>query len=81
MKKEERERDNKERNQENQFSGSDRDRGEYGFEYEFFITEPTSIIEKTSKIFKAEPEDRTKGEDTTDQSKTFFLPDFFTHEY
>jgi hypothetical protein len=81
MKKEEREQEKKERNQEDQFSGSDRDRGEYGFEYEFFITEQSSIVKKTSTILKPKPGNRTKGEDTTDQSTTFFLPDFFSHEY
>ena len=76
MKKEEKENKGKDRNQEDRFSHVDSD--EYGFEYDFFITENSSVIEKSSSKFQ--PMAQKKTEYPTDQSKTFFLPDFFSHE-
>jgi len=74
MKKEEKE--PKEKNQEDRFSSVDSD--EYGFEYDFFITKNSDVIEKSSNKFQ--PIAREKKEYDKDQSETFFLPDFFSHE-
>ncbi len=76
MKKEEREPREKEKNQEDRFSSVDSD--EYGFEYDFFITKNSNVIEKSSNKFQAIA--REKKEYDKDQSETFFLPDFFSHE-
>ncbi len=76
MKREEKEHKDKNRNQEDRFSSVDSD--EYGFEYDFFITENSRVMEKSSNKFK--PIAQKKTEYATDQSKTFFLPDFFSHE-
>jgi hypothetical protein len=76
MKKEEKEQKEKDRNQEDTLSSVDS--GEYGFEYDFFITENTKFIEESST--KVQPIAREKTEYAADQSKTFFLPDFFSHE-
>ena len=54
-----------------------RDSGEYGFEYEFFIIE-NNLMEKSSAKFQ--PIEQIKREYAIDQSETFFLPDFFSHE-
>jgi len=76
MKREEKEHKEKDENQEDRFSSVDSD--EYGFEYDFFITENSKVIEKSSTKFQ--PRAQKKTEYATDQSKTFFLPDFFSHE-
>jgi len=76
MKKEEKEHKEKDKNQEDRFSDVDSD--EYGFEYDFFITENSKVLEKSSTKFKPIAEE--KKEYAIDQSKTFFLPDFFSHE-
>jgi hypothetical protein len=76
MKKEEKEQKEKDKDQEDRFSSVDS--GEYGFEYDFFITDNIEFIEKSSTKFQ--PIAREKTEYATDQSKTFFLPDFFSHE-
>jgi hypothetical protein len=78
MKKEDRERDKNERNREGNFSGSEEEIGEYGFEYDFFISEKNTVIGKRETT--SQTQNLIKGEDSTDQSKTFFLPDFFSHE-
>lgn len=51
---------------------------EYGFEYDFFITPSNENIEKKLSVLK--PRKKEQEEATEDQSKTFFLPDFFIHE-
>jgi len=76
MKKEEKEQKDKEKNQENGFSSVDS--GEFGFEYDFFITENSRVTEKSSS--KLPPMAQGKKEYATDQSTTFFLPDFFSRE-
>jgi len=76
MKKEEKEHKEKDRNQEERFSSEDSD--EYGFEYDFFITDNSKVVEKSPTKFQ--PITPKKAEYATDQSKTFFLPDFFSHE-
>ena len=53
------------------------DSGEYGFEYEFFIIE-NNLMEKSST--KIQPIEQEKKEYAINQSETFFLPDFFSHE-
>jgi hypothetical protein len=63
--------------QEDSFSDTELSNGEYGFEYDFFITK-NSIFEK--KLSSVKHKKTEKGEDTQDQSKAFFLPDFFIHE-
>lgn len=75
MKKEE-ERKEKDRNQEDKVSGSDT--GEFGIEYDFFITEDTKTRENI--LYGSGAREPIKREDNTDQSKTFFLPDFFSDE-
>ena len=77
MKKEE-ERKEKDKNQEDKVSGSGSDIGEVGVEYEFFITEEAKVKEELSN--GVDPRETVKRENNTDQSKTFFLPDFFFHE-
>ncbi|MGZ3594280.1 MAG: hypothetical protein ACXU9G_01595 [Syntrophales bacterium] len=77
MKKEE-ERKEKDKNQEDKVSGSGSDLGEFGAEYEFFITEDHKAKEELSS--GVDPRETVRREDNTDQSKTFFLPDFFPHE-
>jgi hypothetical protein len=77
MKKEE-ERKEKGRNQEDEISRSGSDIGEFGIEYEFFITEDSKVKENISNGFR--PREPVKREDNRDQSKTFFLPDFFSDE-
>jgi hypothetical protein len=74
MKKEE-ERKEKDKNQEDKVSGSGSDIGEVGVEYEFFITEDAKAKEELSN--GVDPRETVKRENNTDQSKTFFLPDFF----
>lgn len=78
MKKEGKERKDKNINQEDGFADAEVGNDEYGFEYEFFITTNSKNVEK--KLPGPKPNRPKKGEDITDQSKTFFLPDFFIHE-
>ena len=77
MKKEE-ERKEKDRNREDEVSRSGSDLGEFGIEYEFFINEDSKFKENISNGFG--PSEPVKREDDRDQSKTFFLPDFFSDE-
>lgn len=78
MKKEEKGRRGKvKKKQDDTFSDTELSSDEYGFEYDFFITK-NNIIEK--KISSVKHKKKEKKEDTQDQSKAFFLPDFFTHE-
>ena len=80
MKKEEKRSLENGRNQEEELSDSETDIGEYGFEYDFFVTEKSSEREKISTPLKNVTQDRGKAQDSKDQSKTFFLPDFFSYE-
>ena len=59
-------------------SGSGADMGEFGIEYEFFITEDAKAKKELSN--GVDPGETVKREDDTDQTKTFFLPDFLSHE-
>jgi hypothetical protein len=78
MKKEEKGRRGKvKKKQEVTLSDTELSNDEYGFEYDFFITKNNIIERKISSVKHKRPE---KGEDTQDQSKAFFLPDFFTDE-
>lgn len=77
MKKGEKGRKDKIANQEDAFSDAELSNDEYGFEYDFFITTNKDIEKKFSSVKHNKPQ---KGEETQDQSKTFFLPDFFIHE-
>ncbi|MGO9137557.1 MAG: hypothetical protein ACLP9S_14675 [Syntrophales bacterium] len=77
MKKEE-ERKEKGKNWEERASGSGSDLGEFGTEYEFFITEDHKAKEEMSS--GVDPRETVRSEDHTDQSKAFFLPDFFPDE-
>ena len=52
--------------------------GEFGIEYEFFITEDAKAKKELSN--GVDPGETVKREDDTDQTKTFFLPDFLSHE-
>ena len=73
MKKEARRR-KKERNKEEKPSDSPSDLGEFGTEYEFFMTEVT----KGKETALNGPGGAVgRPEKPEDQSKTFFLPDFF----
>ncbi|HVO66826.1 MAG TPA: hypothetical protein VMT12_10110 [Syntrophales bacterium] len=75
MKKEEKEYREKVKNQEDRLLSADS--GEYGFEYEFFITE-NNVMEKSSTKFQ--PIVQEKKEYASDQTEIFFLPDFFSHD-
>ena len=75
MKKEEKGYREKEKNQEDRMLSADY--GEYGFEYEFFITE-NNVMEKSSTKFQ--PIVQEKKEYATDQIEEFFLPEFFSHD-
>ncbi|MCG6533099.1 MAG: hypothetical protein L7F78_00115 [Syntrophales bacterium LBB04] len=77
MKREE-ERKDKDKNQEDKLSGSVADIGEFGIEYEFFITEGAKAKEES--LSGVGPRETVKREDSKDQSKTFFLPDLFSDE-
>ena len=75
MKKEEKKRTSQSEDQEELLSNS-----EFGFVYDFFISESkkATIGKRADKLL---PQKRRKSEVTyKDQSVTFFLPDFFTHE-
>jgi hypothetical protein len=72
------ERKEKSRNQEDATSLSGSDIGEFGIEYEFFITEDTKVKENIANEFR--PREPVKRDDNRDQSKAFFLPDFFPEE-
>jgi hypothetical protein len=76
--KKEAERKEKGRNQEDEISNSGSDLGEFGLEYEFFITEDSRVKENISNTMR--PREPIKREENRDQSKTFFLPDFFSDE-
>lgn len=52
--------------------------GEFGFVYEFFMSEISGLEEELDKT-KAR-EERKKREDSFNQSQAFFLPDYFNHE-
>jgi hypothetical protein len=52
---------------------------EFGFVYEFFISDKKSGSIRKSTTKDKPQEKRTSGR-RTDQSVTFFLPDFFTNE-
>ena len=77
MKKEE-ERKEKVKNQEDEVSCSGSELGEFGIEYEFFITDDTKAKKELSN--GVDPRETVKREDHRDQSKTFFLPDFSLRE-
>jgi hypothetical protein len=66
------------RNQEDEISSSGSDLGEFGLEYEFFITEDSRVKDNISNPMR--PREPVKREENRDQSKTFFLPDFFSDE-
>jgi hypothetical protein len=70
MKKEE---ERKEKDQEDKVSGSEL--GEFGTEYEFFITDDARAKEESQNGI--DQRETKKRKDDRDQSKTFFLPDFF----
>ena len=76
--KKEAEHKEKGRNQEEEGSNSVYDLGEFGLEYEFFITEDSRVKENISN--RVRPREPIKREENRDQSKTFFLPDFFSNE-
>lgn len=77
MKKEE-ERKERDKNPEEKVSGSGSELGEFGTEYEFFITDDAMAREELPSV--VDPRETVKREDDRDQSKTFFLPDFFFDE-
>jgi len=67
-------------NQEDKVSDLEAELGEFGLEYEFFMTEGTKGKEKAAD--RAGPSEPAKREENNieDQSKTFFLPDVFSYE-
>ena len=77
MKKEEEGKD-KDKNQEDGVSGRGSDIGEFGMEYDFFITEDAKVKKELSN--GVDPRETARKENNTDQSKTFFLPDFFPRD-
>lgn len=80
MKKEEKRSKENGRNQEEELSDSEADNSEYGFEYDFFVTEKSSMVDEISTFKTNETQGGIKAQEDIDQSKTFFLPDFFLHE-
>ena len=78
MKKKEEE-SRKDKNQEEKVSDPASELGEFGLEYEFFMTEATRG--KENAVNGADlREPVIRKEDAEDQSKTFFLPDVFSCE-
>ena len=75
MEKEEKKQSSQSGDQEETLSHS-----EFGFVYEFFISEEkSSSIEKTTA--REQPQEKREDElKSGDQSVAFFLPDFFTDE-
>jgi hypothetical protein len=73
MKKEE---ERKEKDQEYKVSGSEL--GEFGTEYEFFITDDARAKEESQNGI--DHRETKKRKNDRDQSKTFFLPDFFPNK-
>lgn len=51
--------------------------GEYGFVYEFFVSEFVSLDEELRKVRFREEREKKRF---IDQSQRFFLPDFFDQE-
>jgi hypothetical protein len=80
MKKEEKRSKENGKNQEEELSDSETDNSEYGFEYDFFVTEKSSMMDKISTFKTNDTQNGIKAQKNIDQSKTFFLPDFFSHE-
>ena len=80
MKKEEKRSKENGRSQEEELSDSETDLGEYGFEYDFFITGKNLIIDIFLTLKTNETQSQIKTQESVDQSKTFFLPEFFSHE-
>lgn len=72
MKKEEK-RKEKDKNQEGKVSSSEL--GEFGTEYEFFISDEARAKEESPN--GVDQRETVRRESNRDQSKTFFLPDFF----
>ena len=72
--------EDKESNSENSHQGDTLSHSEFGFVYEFFISEQESgSIEKAAA--REQPQERNESElKFGDQSATFFLPDCFTDE-
>ncbi len=78
MKKEGKGRKDKIVDQEETFSGLESGNDEFGFEYDFFIRESGKGTKK--ELTRHQPDKPKKRGETKDQSKEFFLPDFFIHE-
>jgi hypothetical protein len=53
---------------------------EFEFVNDFFTSEVKSEFNKTTLIKEKKQEERKKEFKNFDQSVTFFLPDFFTHD-
>jgi hypothetical protein len=74
MEKEEKKQSSQSADQEETLSHS-----EFGFVYEFFISEKSSGTERMTA--REQPQEKKENElKFDDQSVTFFLPDFFTDE-
>ena len=75
MEKEEKKRGSQNEDQEELLSNS-----EFGFVYDFFISEGKKVTPR-KRADRGKPQEKRKSElKSKDQSVTFFLPDFFTHE-
>lgn len=75
MEKEEKKRGSQNKDQEELLSNS-----EFGFVYDFFISEGKKVT-PGKRADRGKPQEKRKSELTSkDQSVTFFLPDFFTHQ-
>jgi len=75
MEKEEKKRGSQNEDQEELLSNS-----EFGFVYDFFISEGKKVTSR-KRADRGKPQEKRKSElKFKDQSVTFFLPDFFTHE-
>ncbi|MCX5836889.1 MAG: hypothetical protein NTX62_07980 [Deltaproteobacteria bacterium] len=75
MEKEEKKRGSQNEDQEELLSNS-----EFGFVYDFFISEGKKVT-PGKRADRGKPQEKRKSELTSkDQSVTFFLPDFFTYQ-
>jgi hypothetical protein len=61
-------------------SQEDLSNGEYGFMSNFFISERINEPIEKKSINERDEVNRKKEFKNNDQSATFFLPDFFTHD-
>jgi hypothetical protein len=62
------------------YSQEDSSKEMFGFVNDFFTSEVKNDFKKETSIKEREQKKRKKEFNNNDQSVTFFLPDYFTHE-